>query len=605
MEKRQLPPPEHRPRRGKGSGGKKPKRATRVPKAAMAKKAALLRAQGLSSKLIAEDLDVSQRYVFDLLRFANQQGYDTMVYTIGDYKTEDQLGKEQLEMLEETPDGFEKFFNKYSGRVLQPVHKQWVEVVLSGKRTLINCPPRHAKSTIFSVWFPLWLIARDRNIQILICSQTDKLAKKFTNEIAYHLSYNKDLNVDFGRFRPEFGDWPWRPNSGELLVDGRTREIKSGDLTVQVRGAGQQILGMEANWIVVDDAVSRRNTRSEGEREKLSEWFHGDVMSRLEPGGAALVIGQRLHLYDMYGELAAEKLTRVPGSPKRWKHINYPAVLDWGEHKTLWPAKWGYEELMDVYADVGYQNFEAMYQQNPLPEADRLVKDVWIYGDETHRGCLDHHRKASHVVARAESDTRPRARVLSLDPSPTKLAGLIVADVPYEESEGSQANFEAEILEIRHEPMNVRKMLYEIYRVLRDYGPVDYFVFEQNAAQRWLLQDPEMERIRTKTMVIPHTTNRNKADPELGVSGLAMDFEYGRIRLPYGDAEARAASQLLIDEACTWPQGLSDDVLMALWFMKYNYARLIPRQEFENKWDMSRLGRGFMPPRRLWGGARG
>jgi hypothetical protein len=575
---------------------RKPKRSSHMPKAKLAKEAAALRAKGYSTKLIAEMLNKSQRYVFELLKHANELGYDTMVYTIGDHIPSEELPQEQKEMIEETADGFEKFFNKYSGRTLQPVHKEWVEVALSTRRTLINCPPRHAKSTIFSVWFPLWLVAKDRNIQILICSQTDKLAKKFTNEIAYHLSYNRELNSDFGRFRPEYGDWPWRPNSGELLVDGRTREVKSGDLTVQVRGAGQQILGMEANWIVVDDAVSRQNTRSETEREKLSEWFHGDVMSRLEPHGTTLVIGQRLHLYDLYGELASEKLTRVAGTPRRWNHINFPAVKDWGEKVTLWPAKWGFEELMDVYADVGYQNFEAMYQQNPLPDADRLVKDVWIYGDETHRGCLDHDRGLNQI-AQSRGDERPRARVLSIDPSPTKLAGLIVADVPF-----GEGGFECEILDIRQGPMNVRKMLSEIYRVLRDYSPVDYFVFEQNAAQRWLLQDPEMDRIRTKTMVIPHTTNRNKADPDLGVSSLALDFEFGRIRLPFGDADGRSATQLLIDEAVSYPQGLSDDVLMALWFIKYNKARLLPREQLTPKWELGRLGRGFRPPRRLLGG---
>jgi hypothetical protein len=248
-----------------------------MPKAKLAAKALGLRDEGLTTAEIARKLQVSQRYVFMLLNHAVAAEEAAMVYTIPDARSEEELPEECKEMLPLTPDAFEKFFNRYSGRVLQAVHKRWVGVALESNRTLINCPPRHAKSTIFSVWFPLWLIARDRNIQILICSQTDKLAKKFTNEIAWHLSYNKELNGDFGRFKPDMGDWPWRPNQGELLVDGRSRETKSGDLTVQVRGAGQQILGMEANWIVVDDAVDRQSTKSEDAREKLSEWFHGDV----------------------------------------------------------------------------------------------------------------------------------------------------------------------------------------------------------------------------------------------------------------------------------------------------------------------------------------
>jgi hypothetical protein len=271
-------------------------------------------------------------------------------------------------------------------------------------------------------------------------------------------------------------------------------------------------------------------------------------------------------------------------------------VLDWEKEETLWPEKWGYEELMDVFADVGSQNFEAMYQQNPLPEGERLAKMAWLLGDDTHPGCLDYDRSIGTIRISSKNDDRQRVRVLSLDPSPTKLAGLIVADVPY-----SRDSFSVEVLEIMHEPMNVRHMLGEINRVLKQYAPVDYFIFEQNAAQRWLLQDPEMERIRDKCMVIPHTTNRNKGDSVLGTASLALDFEYGRVRLPYGDAESKRSSQLLIDEVMTWPQGQTDDVLMALWFIKFNYQRLVPRNSFGSNNHME-AGRGFRPPPRLFGG---
>jgi len=572
---------------------------TRIPAAKLAPQVAAMKARGMTTREIAEKLGRSERHIWSLLKYAKESG-DGLIYDVPDPRKPEDLPAHCKPMLAESSDGFQAFFNRYSGRTLQPVHKDWVTQALSSKRVLINCPPRHAKSTIFSVWFPIWLIARDRNLQILICSQTDKLAKKFTNEISYALSYNRELIKDFGRFKPEMGDWPWRPNSGELLVDGRTRETKSGDLSIQVRGAGQQILGMEAHWIIVDDAVDRPTTRSETERAKLSEWFHGDVMSRLEPGASAIVIGQRLHLYDLYGELAQEKLTRVAGAPKRWLHINYPAVLDWDEKQVLWPEKWTFNDLMEVYQDVGSQNFEAMYQQNPLPAGERLAMPEWIFGDATHRGCLDQHRRAGRTSPYDEEDPRPRVRVLSLDPSPTKLAGLIVADILYDRD-----TFECEVLEIRHETMNVRKMLNTIQDTLKRYGPVDYFIFEQNAAQRWLLQDPIMDRIRSKTMVLPHTTSRNKGDPNLGVGSLAVEFEYGRIRLPFGDSEGKQMAQLLLDEVMSWPQSQTDDILMALWFIKFNYSRLVPRRgELNDDDDHSGWGRGWRPPPRLIKGFR-
>jgi len=60
----------------------------------------------------------------------------------------------------------------------------------------------------------------------------------------------------------------------------------------------------------------------------------------------------------------------------------------------------------------------------------------------------------------------------------------------------------------------------------------------------------------------------------LGIQSLAIDFEFGRIRLPYGDVEARGQSLMLKAEATQYPHGRTDDLLMALWMLKWNYRDL-------------------------------
>ena len=82
--------------------------------------------------------------------------------------------------------------------------------------------------------------------------------------------------------------------------------------------------------------------------------------------------------------------------------------------------------------------------------------------------------------------------------------------------------------------------------------------------------------MKDRFRILGHNTGRNKADPELGVWGMASDFEFGRVHFPYGDAESRDQSEQLIEELMMWPNGNTDDILMALWFIKYNYKRLIP-----------------------------
>jgi hypothetical protein len=53
----------------------------------------------------------------------------------------------------------------------------------------------------------------------------------------------------------------------------------------------------------------------------------------------------------------------------------------------------------------------------------------------------------------------------------------------------------------------------------------------------------------------PHTTARNKTDPELGVQSLGREFEFGWVTLPYTDVGAKQMSTLLIKEATEYTPG--------------------------------------------------
>jgi len=78
----------------------------------------------------------------------------------------------------------------------------------------------------------------------------------------------------------------------------------------------------------------------------------------------------------------------------------------------------------------------------------------------------------------------------------------------------------------------------------------------------------------------------------LGVWSLAADFEAGRIRFPWKEPADRDVSNLLIDEVLAYPNGMTDDVLMALWFVKFNYRSLMPRDflptSFSSDWTSGR-----------------
>jgi hypothetical protein len=292
-------------------------------------------------------------------------------------------------------------------------------------------------------------------------------------------------------------------------------------------------------------------------------------MSRLDIDSRAIVVGQRVRQDDIYDTLMKEGTE----DDRVWNHVNYAAVTDWGTEEVLWPDRWNFEALMKARSRVTPSVFEVMYQQNPMPEERRIARTEWLYGDETHVGCVDD----SEVTGPRTQDPG-FIRVLSIDPSPTRKAGLVVLDAYRPTWESSE--FYVRVLEMVHEPMTVHNMVDHLDRVWRTYRP-QYFIFETVAAQRWFLQDKDMEQYKALMQVIPHVTQHNKADANLGVESLALDFELGRIQMPYGDADSRNMTEDFFDQARTYPEGRYDDLLMALWFIKWNFNRLQPMEQME------------------------
>ena len=90
-----------------------------------------------------------------------------------------------------------------------------------------------------------------------------------------------------------------------MRLEGKDLTKRHG-LSIQIRGSGQAILGMEADWVIADDMTDRKVAKSETDRATEWDFFLGDVLTRLAPDGKAFCIGQRVHSEDLYGDSQAE-----------------------------------------------------------------------------------------------------------------------------------------------------------------------------------------------------------------------------------------------------------------------------------------------------------
>ena len=102
--------------------------------------------------------------------------------------------------------------------------------------------------------------------------------------------------------------------------------------------------------------------------------------------------------------------------------------------------------------------------------------------------------------------------------------------------------------------------------------PISHVIVEVNAAQRWLIQQPYVQRWMDGTgiAIVPHGTYANKADPKYGLESIGDLFRQGIIRLPYADFASRNKVQDLVKEALSYGGDRDDttDLLMSTWFGK-------------------------------------
>lgn len=484
------------------------------------------------------------------------------------------LAPDLQSMLQWDVKSFERFFLRFSPHDYMPAHvRSWIGAFLRERNLMLNVPPGHAKSEFFMIWIPVWLICRDRNVQILMVSNAHEDATTWALEVAGQLEHNDELIHCFGRFAPETtGDQRWSPAKGVFSVIGRTRKMKGAQFTMESRGMTGRVLGRRADFVIVDDPTKQEDAESPLERTRQLKHLQQQVFTRAEPegeewkGGRIVVIGQRVHLLDLYGELEKQEWTRTAKKgEKAWHVEKFPAVLDWDTHKVLWPERWPWEEIEMAYVRCGGAGpFSTMYQQQPMPEGEALVTQAWI------DACKDFDRGAGKGYRKSADGFPPITTVLSVDPSPTKFNGIVMGELAYH-----RENFAFAVTHVQRLQAGVRQLQAECDRLIAIHHP-DYFIFEESGFLAWFRDDPWFLDIQKRTKLLLHKTGVNKNSMEYGVQSLAGDFEFQRISLPYGNEEARRMTEMLANEALIYPAGDTSDLLMALWFVKFNHRKLAP-----------------------------
>jgi predicted phage terminase large subunit-like protein len=228
-------------------------------------------------------------------------------------------------------------------------------------RLMVSMPPQHGKSNLVSRWFPVWLLDRWPERQVILASYEAGFAAEWgravRNAIAEHQAA---LRVRL---------------SDDSTAADRWRTTAEGGMVTA--GVGGPITGRGADILIVDDPVKNdEEARSRTYRDRAWEWWLRVAYTRLRPGAAAVLVMTRWHQDDLAGRILA-------GAEEPWEVLAFPAIAEEGDPlarppgTALWPERYPIEDLQRIKREIGSQAFACLYQQHPSPDEGGMVKRNW------------------------------------------------------------------------------------------------------------------------------------------------------------------------------------------------------------------------------------
>ncbi|KKL94837.1 hypothetical protein LCGC14_1860680 [marine sediment metagenome] len=259
-------------------------------------------------------------------------------------------------------------------------------------RLLISFPPRHGKSELVSVYTPQWILDRNPFSRIILSSYGSDLSTDFGQKARDNLLlHENELNVKLNKSRLGVG-----------------RFLTTQDGAMYSVGVGGAMTGRGADALLVDDYLKNaQDASSVTLRDSIYEWFISTAMTRLEPGGSAIVIATRWHVDDLIGRLLLLDDQNV------WTHIKMEAICESEDDplgrsigEALWPERYPVEALEAIKAVLGTYFWEALYQQDPRPPGAGLIESGQLTPVDIlpHPSRLRRHRHWDHASQEDQGD---------------------------------------------------------------------------------------------------------------------------------------------------------------------------------------------------------
>ena len=387
------------------------------------------------------------------------------------------------------------------------------------KRLIINMPPRHTKSEFASYLLPAFIMGRKPTTKIIQATHTGELAVRFGRKV-------RDL-MSAENYRELFSQVFLKQDS---KAAGRWETSEGGEYFAV--GVGGAMTGRGADLLIIDDPHSEQDAASELALENAWDWYSSGPRSRLQPGGAVVIVMTRWGTKDLTARLIK---SQVSHKADRWEVIEFPAILPSGN--PLWPSFWKLEELLGVKASLSPQKWNAMYQQQPTNDEGAILKREWWQLWEH-----DYTPKIDYII---QSYDTAYSKKETADFSVITTWGVF-----YPQEDGGPAIILLDMQKGRWDFPELKRRAKEQY----DEWKPDNVLIEAKATGVPLQQ--ELRRIGIPVTMYTPGGRRSGQDKISRANAVAPLFESGMVWAPDTDWAME-----LIEECAAFPNGDNDDLV--------------------------------------------
>lgn len=227
----------------------------------------------------------------------------------------------------------------------------------SSKRLMLFLPPRHGKSEMTTIRYPVWRLEREPGFRVCVGCYNQSFAERFGRKA------RKVARTRFPLSDERSAAKEWETGSGGVF---------------RACGVGNPPTGEGFDLVVIDDPIkSREEADSDAYRERVWEWYSTDLRTRLEPGAAMILIQTRWHEDDLAGRILQND------ARGQWEVVSLPALAEADDPlgreigEALCPERYDETALADLKTDLGSYSFAALFQQRPSPPEGGIFKRHW------------------------------------------------------------------------------------------------------------------------------------------------------------------------------------------------------------------------------------